>query len=169
MQKIISRIIAFVIKAQELALSIGIPNILQPGLVKEMIISEILGHELITSKRDADARDKNDSSVKYEYLSCYEGGTGQLDRMFKSPADKRAESLYRITRNRMIYLAIFYKENPLKIKVIYETQPNVLLKETERQLERSSNKISHVGFSENWAKLNSRIVYQDKEESKQEK
>jgi len=168
-RKIISKIIELVVKAQKLALSVGIPNILQPGLVKEMIISEVLGHKPIASKRDADACDKNDPSIKYEYLSCYEGGTGQLDRMFKSPAEKRVESLFRITRNKMIYLAIFYKKNPLKIKVIYEIQPSVLLKETERQLNRSGNKISHVGFSENWAKLNSKILYQDKRENKQKK
>lgn len=162
-QKVIAEIIKLVIKAQELALSIGIPNLLQPGLVKEMIISEALGHELITSKRDADARDKNDPSIKYEYLSCYEGGTGQLDRMFKAPPDKRAESLSRITRNKEIYLAIFYKKNPLKIKVIYKIEPEVLLRETERQLDRSSNDISHVGFSENWAQLNGRVVFQDKQ------
>lgn len=161
-QKVISKIIELVVKAQELALSIGIPNILQPGLVKEMIIAETLGHELITSKRDADARDKSNPSIKYEYLSCYEDGTGQLDRIFKAPADKRAESLYRITRNKMVYLAIFYKKTPLKIKIIYEIHPNALLKETERQLDRSSNAISHVGFSENWAKSNGEIVYQDK-------
>ena len=58
-QKIISKIIELIIRAQELATSIGIPNILQPGLVKEMIISETLGHKLIASKRDADAHDKN--------------------------------------------------------------------------------------------------------------
>ncbi len=161
-QKVISEIIRLVIKAQELALSIGIPNLLQPGLVKEMIISEKLGHELITSKRDADARDKNDPAIKYEYLSCYEGGTGQLDRMFKAPLDMRTESLSRITRNKKIYLVIFYKKNPLRIKVIYEIEPNILLKETERQLDRSSNDISHVGFSETWAQSNSRIVFQDK-------
>ena len=161
-QKVISEIIRLVIKAQELALSIGIPNLLQPGLVKEMIISEKLGHELITSKRDADARDKNDPAIKYEYLSCYEGGTGQLDRMFKAPLDMRTESLSRITRKKKIYLVIFYKKNPLRIKVIYEIEPNILLKETERQLDRSSNDISHVGFSETWAQSNSRIVFQDK-------
>jgi len=44
-----------------------------------MIISEILGHELIHSKRDADACDPDDHSIKYEYLSCYEGASGQLD------------------------------------------------------------------------------------------
>ncbi|MBI1866302.1 MAG: hypothetical protein HYS02_00870 [Candidatus Staskawiczbacteria bacterium] len=50
-QKVISEIIKLVRKAQMLALKIGMPNILQPGLVKEMIISEILGHNLISSKR----------------------------------------------------------------------------------------------------------------------
>lgn len=70
-QKIISKIIELVVKAQDLALGIGIPNILQPGLVKEMIISEILGHELIASKRDADAHDRNNPAVKYEYLMFY--------------------------------------------------------------------------------------------------
>lgn len=163
MQKIIPEIIKLVVKAQELALKIDISNLLQPGLVKEMIVAETLGHKLIPSKRDANGCDRSNSAIKYEYLTCYEGGTGQLDRMFKSPAEKRAGSLYRITRNKMIYLAIFYKENPLKIKVIYGIQPKVLLKETERQLDRSSNVISHVGFSENWAKQNGKIVYQDKE------
>jgi hypothetical protein len=46
-RKIIRRIIKLMIQAQELALKIGIPNILQPGLVKEMIIAETLGHKLI--------------------------------------------------------------------------------------------------------------------------
>lgn len=124
-----------------------------------MIIAETLGHELITSKRDADARDPFNSSIKYEYLSCYEGGSGQLDRMFKHPPEKREESLYRIRRNKMIYFAIFYKNNPLEIKVIYEIEPEVLVAETERQLDRSSNTISHVGFTEKWAKEHSKVVY----------
>ena len=160
-KKVISEIIMLIRKAQILAFKIGIPNILQPGLVKEMIISEILDHNLISSKRDADACDKNNSSIKYEYLSCYDGGTGQLDRMFKEPPDKRTESLRRITRNRMIYFAIFYKNNSLNVKVIYEITPQVMLEETERQLNRSGNAISHVGFSEEWAKQNGKIVYKN--------
>lgn len=162
-ERIIIQIIQLVRKAQELALKIGIFNILQPGLVKEMIIAQILGHELISSKRDADARDKNNPDVKYEYLSCYEGGTGQLDRMFKSPRAKRVESLDRILRNQKIYFAIFYKKNPLVIKIIYEIEPSILLKETERQLDRSRNAISHVGFSEEWARENSKSIYNDSE------
>jgi hypothetical protein len=156
--RVIKAIVQLVAQAQELAISIGIPNILQPGLVKEMIIASILGHELIHSKRDADACDPDNPNIKYGYLSCYEGGSGQLDRMFKEPKDKRKESLQRITRNQAIYIAIFYK-NSLDVKAIYEIQPKVLLKETERQLDRSSNEISHVGFSENWAKENGTVVY----------
>lgn len=161
-REIYRKIIELVLKAAELARSVGITNLLQPGLVKEMIIADILGHELIHSKRDADAHALNNPDEKYEYLSCKEGGTGQLDRMFKEPADKRAESLRRITRNKKVYLAVFYRDNQTKCKVIYEIEPQVVVQETERQLNRSKNAISHVGFSEDWASRHGRIVYQDK-------
>jgi hypothetical protein len=156
------KIIELVLKAAELARSIGITNFLQPGLVKEMIIADLLEHELIHSKRDADAHAPNNPAEKYEYLSCKERGTGQLDRMFKEPADKRAESLSRITRNKKVYFAVFYAANQTKCKVIYEIEPQVVVEETERQLDRSKNAISHVGFSEDWASRNGRIVYRDK-------
>jgi hypothetical protein len=115
-REVYRKIIELVLKAVELARSIGINNLLQPGLVKEMIIADILGHELIHSKRDADAHAPSNPAEKYEYLSCKEGGTGQLDRMFKEPAAKRAESLSRITRNRKVYFAVFYEANQTKCK-----------------------------------------------------
>ena len=161
-REIYRKIIELVLKAAELARTIGISNLLQPGLVKEMIIAELLGHELIHSKRDADAHASDDPNEKYEYLSCKEGGTGQLDRMFKDPPDKRAESLSRITRNRKVYFAVFYADNQTKCKVIYELEPSVVVDETVRQLDRSRNAISHVGFSEEWARRNGILVYQDK-------
>ena len=80
--KVYREIIELVVKASELARTVGIENLLQPGLVKEMIIANILGHELIISKRNADAHDPDDPTILYEYLSCKEGGSGQLDRMF---------------------------------------------------------------------------------------
>jgi hypothetical protein len=161
--EIYRKIIDLVLKAAELARSIGIGNLLQPGLVKEMIIADILGHELIHTKRNADAHALGNPNELYEYLSCKEGGSGQLDRMFKSPPAKRAESLARINRNSMIYFAVFYANEQTKCKVIYEIEPDVLLAETKRQLDRSSNTISHVDFTENWANENGKIVYQDKE------
>lgn len=101
-------------------------------------------------------------AVKYEYLSCKEGGTGQLDRMFREPIDKRAESLSRITRNKKIYFAVFYAVNQMRCKIIYELEPTIVVREAERQLDRSRNVISHVGLSEDWVSQNGRIVYQDK-------
>ncbi len=160
-REVIRSIIELVAKAQDLAQSIGISNLLQPGLVKEMIVADLLGHDLITSKRDADACDPNDPTIKYEYLSCKEGGAGQLDRMFKEPPEKRSESLARIRRNAMVYFAVFYKSNQIKVKVIYELDPGVVLAETERKLDRSRNAISHVSLSIKWAAENGTVVYED--------
>lgn len=155
-------IIELVLKASELARTVGINNLLQPGLVKEMIIADILGHELIYSKRDADAHASGNPNEKYEYLSCKEGGSGQLDRMFKEPPHMRDESLRRIRRNKKVFLAVFYEAIQTKCKIIYEIDPEAVVAETERQLNRSRNAISHVGFSEEWARGNGRVVYEDK-------
>ena len=154
-------IVGLALEASELARTVGITNLFQPGLVKEMIIADILGHELIHSKRDADAHAIGNPDEKYEYLSCKEGGAGQLDRMFKSPPEKRAESLSRITRNSKIYLAVFYSGNQTRCKVIYELDPDVVLFEANRKLDRSGNPISHIGFSPKWAAENGIVVYQD--------
>lgn len=159
-RKIYRRIIALIRDAATLARSVGIPNLLQPGLVKEMIIADILGHELIAGKRDADARSPSDPSVVYEYLSCKEGGAGQLDRMFKTPADKRKVSMNRILRNDKIYLAVFYKEDQTRVKIIHELEPGVVAKEARRQLNRSINAISHISFSETWARQNGTVVHE---------
>lgn len=163
-QEIYRKIIELIVKASELARKVGISNLLQPGLAKEMIIANILGHKLITSKRNADAHDTEDSTIQYEYLSCKEGGSGQLDRMFKEPPEKRKASLNRIWRNDKIYLAVFYSSNQIKVKVIIELEPEIVAEKTEQQLDRSQNKISHVGFSERWARENGKIVYENLEE-----
>ena len=160
-RKIRRKIIGLVREAAELARKIGIANLLQPGLVREMIVADILGHDLIHSKRDSDAHAANNPDEKYEYLSCKEGGTGQLDRMFREPADKRAASLDRITRNRKIYYAVFYADNQTECKIIYELDPGVVATETERRLGKSRNAISHVGFSESWVGKHGKIVYRD--------
>ena len=160
-REIYRRITELILKAAELARSMGISNLLQPGLAKEMIIADILGHKLIHSKRDADACNLHDPNEKYEYLSCKEGGSGQLDRMFNRPEEKRAASLKRITRNSKVYYAVFYADNQSKCKAIYELEPKAVVVETERKLNRSRNAISHVGFSIKWARTNGRRVYRD--------
>lgn len=83
--------------------------------------------------------------------------------MVKSPNDERQDSLDRIRRNAKIYFAVFYKANQIKVKIIYELKTDIVLAETIRKMDRSKNRISHVGFSERWAKANGRVVYSDKD------
>jgi hypothetical protein len=80
--------------------------------------------------------------------------------MYKEPPDKREKTLNRITRNRKIYFAVFYHLNQMKVKKIYEIEPEVLLKEAEKKLDQSSS--SHIGFPESWVRKNGRLVYNDK-------
>jgi len=115
---------------------LGINNTLQPGLVKEIIIAETLGHKVISSKNQADACDPCNSNILYEHLSFTEAGSGQFDRMFKTPKEKRKKSLKRITRNKLIFFAIFYKNDPVKCKIIYETPTKYVKEEAERQRDK---------------------------------
>lgn len=155
----ISQIVEYIRKAQELASKHGIRNLLQPGMVKELIIADILGHEVHRTKHEPDAWDPHDPSKKFEYLTCFEKGTFQLDRMFKSPAKKRDKSLERITRNTLIYCAVFEEKSPLNVIKIYKVDVQVFLREVERQLDASRNKISHVGITVNWCDENGEVVY----------
>ena len=161
-EDIVRQIIELVVKAQALASRIGAPNLLQPGLVNELILARALGHKNIFSKRDSDACDPVDESIKYEYLSCKEGGTGLLDRVYSKPPERRAESLTRITRNEKIYFAVFYKNDQIRLKAICEIEPVAVANEAMRKLDRSNNDISHVGFSIPWAIVNGILVYSDK-------
>ncbi len=158
-QEKLKQIVSLVKEAQKIASGLGYANLFQPGLVKELIIGSALGHEVHTTKHEADAWDPKNPSNLYEYLSCWENGTFQLDRMFKSPEEKKKKSLLRISRNSCFYCAVFKQEAPLDIKVIYKVPTENILKETERQLSISSNDISHVGFTIKWAKTNGEEVY----------
>jgi hypothetical protein len=155
----ISQIINYVRKAQEIAAQHGFKNLLQPGLVKELVVADILGHEVHRTKHEPDAFDPANPQRKFEYLSCFDGGTSQLDRMFSSPPDKRAKSLERITRNTAIYCAMFDEENPLDVLVIYEVPVDAMVREAGRQLDASRNEISHIGVTIKWVQQNGKLVY----------
>lgn len=152
------QVIQLIRKAQELASKLGVNNVLQPGIVKELLIAETLGHKLLSSKRNADACDKENENILYEYLTCIEGGCSQIDRMFKEPEDKRSQSLLRITRNSKIYLVVFFKNQPIKIKDIYELDPKIVCDYACDQLNSSINAISHFSMSVTWAQENEKKI-----------
>ena len=151
-----SEIITLLKKAQKLADGIGINNILQPGIIKELIIAEILGHTLITQKDLPDAKDEKNNY--YEYLSSInrrnvktnKGSSFQIDRVTKN-------NLKRINRNAAFYFAFF--ENHLNIEEIYRIETTDVLKEVNRQLSSCKNEIGHVNFLTRWVKNIGRKVY----------
>jgi hypothetical protein len=140
-----------------LARANGYRNIFQPGLAKELLIASVLGHTRVDAKHGHDAETPDGKLC--EYLSCKEGGHGQIDRVFKAPPEKRARSLDRLARNDHVYLIIFDAEIATKILRIYELDKTELLAEMKRQLDRSKTDIAHVGFSEKFAAQVGKLVF----------
>jgi len=152
-----SDIIILLKKVQEIAeKNLQIKNILQPGIIKELIIADILGHTLIPQKNLPDAKDTQGNF--YEYLSSInrknvknnKGSSFQIDRVTKN-------NLGRIKRNTAFYFAFF--ENHLTIEEIYKIETENVLKEVERQLNLCKNEIAHVNFLTKWIKKTGKCVY----------
>lgn len=145
-------------QAQRIALEKhGVPNILQPGVIKELMMAEVLGHKLLPQKDSADAT--NQRGDTFEYLASINrvavktnrGCSFQMDRMTRS-------NLHRITRNSAFYFGIF--SDHLTLAEIWRVEISVILAEVERQLDRCKNDIAHVNFLLRWLKSNGMQVYE---------
>lgn len=143
--------------AQEIAKSeYDIDNILQPGIVKELIIAGILGHKIIPDKHKPDAEDNHGN--KFEYLSSINRPAGtsssgcnfQIDRITPDNFD-------RVLRNKKFYFGVF--EDHLTVEEVWEVETGIVLKEVKRQFTKSKNSISHVNLSLNWVKSNGKRVF----------
>jgi len=122
----------------------GIKNVFQPGMARELLIAEALGHTVHSPKHGHDAVTAEGEVC--EYLTAYSGSQIQLDRMFKTPEEKRQKSLLRISRYDRIY-AVFFKRDTLVIDSIFLLDPATVLSEAIRLLDGSKNDISHIAFS----------------------
>ena len=127
-------------------------DLLTPGFIKEWMISEILGHDCHKTKHGADAYSK-DGKEKYEYLSCKEGGSFQLDRIHK-------DNLHRIERNNAIFFALFDKENGLDYKTIWKCETSVFLDEVKVKLETMSESSKHISVGKGWVEKNCEKIYE---------
>ena len=134
----------------------GVSNILQPGIIKELIMAEILEHEILPQKDSADAKDKDGCS--YEYLasirrinvSTNKGCSFQMDRITPN-------NLNRVTRNKAFYFGIF--KNHLEIDELWRVEIPVVLFEVKRQLQNCKNDIAHVNFLLKWLEENGTKVF----------
>ena len=134
----------------------GITNILQPGVIKELIMAEILGHGLVPQKDLPDAQDSEGGY--YEYLASIrrvnvktnKGCSFQMDRVTST-------NLKRVTRNAAFYFGIF--KTHLEIEQIWRVEIPVVLAEVKRQLDNCKNDIAHVNFLLKWLEANGSLVY----------
>ncbi|MBU3700104.1 MAG: hypothetical protein FGM33_08870 [Candidatus Kapabacteria bacterium] len=78
--------------------------------------------------------------------------------MFSQPNEKRVVSLSRILRNEKLCFASFTR-GTLDVAVIYEVSPRAAADEAERQLDVSSNEISHISFSSSWTSTHGTKVW----------
>ena len=127
-------------------------DLLTPGFIKEWMVSKILGHACHKTKHGPDATSM-DGTEHYEYLSCKEGGSFQLDRIHE-------DNLHRIERNNAFYFAQFNKENGLKCQKIWKGGTPVVLDEAIEKIGRMSESSKHIGFSEDWVSTNCELVYE---------
>ncbi len=159
-QWIYRRIIELVLKASDLGRAIGMDNLLQPGLVKEMIIVDILNHRLIYSKRDAEACSINDGNESMDTCLAGKDGadnwTGCSRRLPRSDQHPCEES-----REIQLFTPLFLTPTTRRNARGYKIEPKILLLETERKLNKSESDIFHVGFTETWARRDGMIVYED--------
>jgi hypothetical protein len=134
----------------------GVPNILQPGVIKELMMAEILGHDLIPQKDSADAKDQFGKT--YEYLASIrrvnvatnKGCSFQMDRITEN-------NLHRVTRNEAFYFGIF--KDHLEVEEIWRVEIPIVLEEVNRQFQKCRNDIAHVNFLLKWLEENGQKVY----------
>lgn len=144
-------------EAQRIALKKhGVRNILQPGIIKELMMAEILGHDLIPQKDSADAKDKTGNT--YEYLASIrrvdvmtnKGCSFQMDRITRN-------NLHRVTRNNAFYFGIF--KDHLEVEEIWKVESPVVLSEVKLQLKKCRNDIAHINFLLRWLEENGAKVF----------
>jgi len=134
----------------------GITNILQPGVVKELIMAEILNHTLIPQKDLPDAKDADGNF--FEYLASIRRVTGRTDLGCSFQMDRvTLNNLARVTRNARFYFGIF--RSHLDIEQIWEVDSSRVLEEVKRQLEGCKNDIAHVNFLLKWLEKTGRLVF----------
>lgn len=127
-------------------------DLLTPGFIKEWLVSDILGHKCHKTKHGADATSM-DGTEKYEYLSCKEGGTFQLDRIHEG-------NLHRIERNDAFFFALFDKDNGLECLKIWKGSTSAVLMECRDKFRTMSQSSNHIGISRKWVINHCELVYE---------
>ena len=162
------RLVSRIDEANLIAQKFGI-NISQPGLIKEIVMAQKLGHSVVSAKHLPDACDPKTGDY-FEYLSCQNkpglrdsGKNFAIDCMFSRPETDLERSLKRITRNRTFYCGVF---RGTLLEEIYEVPTQTFLDYTTANLNRrdkggtSKNREHTVNYSLKWVKEVGTKIYE---------
>ncbi len=160
----VQKMIEYFEKATLLAKEIGVDNITQAGLIKEMKMAEVLGHNVISDKHCADAIDQNGSL--YEYLSCQVSAKTSvfaIDGLFSRPLERMEQTLeHRISRNAAFFCGTF---DGVFLKKIYKVDTEKFFEYTRDSLTRrdqngkSKNSEHTINYPLKWIESVGKIVY----------
>ncbi len=127
-------------------------DLLTPGFLKEIIIGGHLNHYVHRTKHGPDAYSNSSKDESYEYLSCKQGGSFQIDRIDET-------NLHRITRNDAFFFALFSKENSLQALKIYRVETQDVLEEARRKIAKMKPSSKHLAFGIKWTTSCGKLVW----------
>jgi hypothetical protein len=140
----------------EIFVNKGQYNPLQPGFIKEVVLAQILEHDVVIDKHSGDGA-KGDKM--YEYLSCMIGAknpTFAFDGMKTTNTEELDRSMKRISRNDGIYFGVF--EGLDAIEVYYSDTKSIFDKVKTNLLNRvakgSKNNEHTINISLKWVRDN---------------
>ena len=118
------KLLALLREAQSLAEAhFGVSNILQPGIIKEIMMAGVLGHKVVANKGLHDAEDLQ--GRKYEYLASINRRNVRTNRGASFQIDRITEdNLTRVTRNAAFYFGFFEDHLNLEKIIRVETLSN---------------------------------------------
>ena len=118
----------------------GVNDITLKGRIREILIAEILNHQIIEDSMLSDARD---SEGDYEYLTSLEGNF-QMTHMTEE------NSRNKVFRNKAIYCAQF--EDAITISEIWKIDPKVYMKKMKKRRPWPENKQNNFTVTLKWVR-----------------
>jgi len=118
----------------------GVNDITLKGRIREILIAEILNHQIIEDSMLSDARD---SEGDYEYLTSLKGN-------FQMTHMTEGNSHNKVFRNKAIYCAQF--EDPITISEIWKVDPKVYMTEMEKRRPWPENKQNNFTVTLKWVR-----------------
>lgn len=147
-----------IVEAVKVFQKYGQSNPLQPGFLKEFVMAQILGHEVVIDKHLADGVLGDNF---FEYLTCSSGAKTQtfaFDGMKNGDDDSMYKSLSRISRNKEVIFAVFNGLIPVEM---YKVNSSVVYDFVKCNLigrKNSKNNEHTVNISLKWVKENCEVV-----------